>query len=111
MLYALAADVIFSDVSKALTQQRGHGCLGLSPTKFEDPFPPHLYLDLTVPTFEYPHADTRYRCTSGRIASGGPRRFWIIRLVGGDRRGGASRRAGYPGHGGNESRRADIVFP
>ena len=57
MLYALAVDVIFRYVSKALTQQRGRGRLELSPTKFEGPFPPPLYLDPTVPTFEYPHAD------------------------------------------------------
>ena len=64
VLYALAADVIFRYVSKALTQQCGHGRLGLSPTRFEGPCPPRLYLDPTVPTFEYPHADIPRRCTS-----------------------------------------------
>lgn len=62
VLCALADDVIFRDVSKALTQQCGR--LGLSPTRFEGSCPPRLYLDPTVLTFEYPHADIPRRCTS-----------------------------------------------
>jgi MGT family glycosyltransferase len=56
MLYALASDVIFREVSKALAQQRT--TLGLPPSKFAGPFPsPYLYLEPTVPTFEYPRTD------------------------------------------------------
>lgn len=56
LLYLLASDVIFRNVSKALTQQRA--TLGLPPSKFEGPFPsPYLYLEPTVPSFEYPRTD------------------------------------------------------
>ena len=56
LLYLLASDVIFRVVSKALTQQRTS--LGLPPSKFEGPFPsPYLYLEPTVPSFEYPRTD------------------------------------------------------
>lgn len=56
LLYLLASDVIFRNVSKALTQQRV--TLGLPPSKFEGPFPsPYLYLEPTVPSFEYPRTD------------------------------------------------------
>jgi len=56
LLYSLASDVIFREVSKALTQQRT--ALGLPPSKFEGPFPsPYLYLEPTVPFFEYPRTD------------------------------------------------------
>jgi UDP:flavonoid glycosyltransferase YjiC (YdhE family) len=56
LLYSLASDVIFRNVSKALTQQRA--ILGLPPSKFEGPFPsPYLYLEPTVPYFEYPRTD------------------------------------------------------
>ena len=56
LLYRLASDVIFREVSAALTRQRG--ALGLPPSKFEGPFPsPYLYLVPTVPSFEYPRTD------------------------------------------------------
>ena len=56
VLQLLASDVIFRKVSKALTQQRAN--LGLPPMKFEGPFPsPYLYLEPTVPSFEYPRTD------------------------------------------------------
>jgi MGT family glycosyltransferase len=56
LLYLLASDVIFRNVSKALSQQRA--TLGLPPSKFEGPFPsPYLYLEPTVPSFEYPRTD------------------------------------------------------
>ncbi len=56
MLYALASDVIFRGVSNALTQQRT--ALGLPPSKFAGPFSsPYLYLEPTVPSFEYPRTD------------------------------------------------------
>lgn len=56
LLYSLASDVIFRKVSKALTRQRAS--LGLPPMKFEGPFPsPYLYLEPSVPSFEYPRTD------------------------------------------------------
>ena len=56
LLYLLASDVIFRNVSKALIQQRAS--LGLPPMRFEGPFPsPYLYLEPTVPSFEYPRTD------------------------------------------------------
>ncbi|MDQ3861907.1 MAG: glycosyltransferase [Actinomycetota bacterium] len=56
LLYLLASDVIFREVSKAITQQRTS--LGLPPSKFEGPLSsPYLYLEPTVPSFEYPRTD------------------------------------------------------
>jgi UDP:flavonoid glycosyltransferase YjiC (YdhE family) len=56
LLYLLASEVVFRKVSKAVTQQRVS--LGLPPSKFECPFPsPYLYLEPTVPSFEYPRTD------------------------------------------------------
>jgi len=56
LLHFLASNVIFRQVSKALAHQRIS--LGLPPSKFEGPFPsPYLYLEPTVPSFEYPRTD------------------------------------------------------
>lgn len=56
LLHRLASDAIFRNVSKALTRQRVS--LGLPPMKFDGPFPsPYLYLEPSVPSFEYPRTD------------------------------------------------------
>jgi len=56
LLHFFASNVIFRKVSKALAHQRTS--LGLPPSKFEGPFPsPYLYLEPTVPSFEYPRTD------------------------------------------------------
>ena len=56
LLYALASNVIFRDVSAELGRQLRS--LGLPPARYDGMFPsPYLFLEPTVPGFEYPRSD------------------------------------------------------